>query len=216
MTQRLLIRVLLPGAFACLCACTAQRTEIEDIEPSGARVRSLDDFIKDYDSTVSVETTADGVPQTRINKRSTFQGKRFDMGGSPFEKKSFEDGDKQATVRKIFDAHGKTFGTKQWDGEFINSDFKHDMKPDFMNEDKGIARKVWQGEKREFERRAADESGLAYETSESDITTSQKDGIIEEGIQRGREKKIRIVPYRVDQQRSVEDIRSLLGRKPGE
>lgn len=210
------ICALLPGVLVCLCACTAQRTELGDIEPSGARVRSLDNYLDEYDSIASSETTPDGVPQTRINKRSKFQGKRYDMGGSPFEKKSFEDGGKEAAVRKIFDARGKTFGTKQWDGGFANSDYKHGMKPDFMNEDKGIARKDWQGEQREFERRAADESGLAYETAESAISTSQKDGIIEEGIQRGRSTKIRIVPYRDDQQRSVDDIRSLLGRKPGE
>lgn len=210
------IRALVPALLAGLCACTAQRTPIDDLEPSGARIGSIDQYMEGFDSSVTIEKSADGVPQTRVNKRSSFQGKTFDMGGSPFEKKSFEDGDKQASMRKIYDARGKTYGTKQWNGGFANSDFKHDMKPDFMKEDKGIARKEWQGERREFERRAADESGLAYETSESDIDTSQRDGIIEEGIRRGQMKKIRIVPYRVDQQRSVEDIRSLLGRQPGE
>lgn len=233
---------LLSGLVVCLCACTAQRAVVDDETPD--LVRKKEEWLKRYTKENKTqaaqsrltdeglrakadlaarflpstgERMVDGVPQTTSDKKSDFDGKRFDMSeGSPFGGKSFADGGKEAGARKIFDASNKSFGTKQWDGEFVNSEFRHDIRPDFMKEDRGIGRKVWQGGKEEFQRRAADETGLVYETSASDVTTSQRDGIIEEGVRRGESRKIRIVPYRDDQQRSVEDIRAILGRKPGE
>lgn len=242
MTPLFSIRALLPGVLACLCACTAQRSASDDETPD--LVRQKEEWLKRYKKEnkeeaaqsrltdanlrakaglaarflpVTGERMVDGVPQTTSDKKSDFEGKRFDMSeGSPFGKKSFAGSGKDAGARKIFDASGKNFGTKKWDGEFVNSEFRRDMRPDFMKEDRGIGRKAWQGRKEEFQRRAANETGLAYETSASGVTTSQKDAIIEEGVRRGESRKIRIVPYRDDQQRSVEDIRAILGRKPGE
>ncbi len=242
MTPPLTIRALYSGVLLCFCACTAQRSPVSDDVPDFARKK--EEWLKRYTMENKAETgssrltdeglqakanlaarflpatgerVVDGVPQTTSDKKSEFQGKRFDMSeGSMFGKKNFVDGGKGTGERKIFDASGKAFGTKKWDGEFVNNEFKHDIRPDFMKEDRGIGRKAWEGKKEEFRRRAADESGLSYETSASDVTTSQKDAIIEEGIRRGESRKIRIVPYRDDQQRSVEDIRAILGRKPGE
>lgn len=176
-----------------------------------------DHFLGDFDAMVRSAKTKDGVPQTVIDKQSSYQGKNFMMGNSLFETSETK-GSASEVSKKVFDSFDKKYKTRQWGGNYANEVFSKDIRPEFMNEGKGISRTEWGDAEKVISRRSSDVTGKMYDSGGEQYDTLKRDGIIEEGIERGRytTSKIKIVPYRVQQQRSVEDVRELLGRKPGE
>lgn len=225
----------LPVCLSALCAlvcCTPERSIVDDDDTtsgeSGEKMESQqfnrnrqvsleEHFLGNYDRSAHTVKGKDGVPQTVIDKSSSFQGKQYNMGGSPFALTEADE-EKKAVNRRIFDASDKRFKKKAWGGSRSNNQFSKDLQPDFMKEGKGVAREEWSGSGKKINRKSADEGNLAYDPGGENIDTSKRDGIIEEGIERGRRtsEKIKIVPYRAQQKRTVEDVRELLGRKPGE
>lgn len=207
-----------------LSGCATERTVLsDDGKPLLSENKKSEDgtleehFLGDFDAKVRSVKNQDGVPQTVIDKQSSFQGKSFMMANSPFDTTEIK-GSASEVNKKLFDSSDKKYQTRQWGRDYANEVFSKDIRPEFMNEGKGIARTEWEDAGKVISRRNADASGMVYDHGGEQYDTQKRDGIIEEGVERGRytTTKIKIVPYRVQQQRSVEDVRELLGRKPGE
>lgn len=220
------VQLLLFGvsALLILSSCELERTVLSDdgkpviSENKKSESGGLEEhFLSDFDAKVSSVKNKDGVPQTVIDKQSSYQGKNFLMQNSSFAATETK-GSNSEVNKKLFDSGDKKYKTEQWGGNYANEVFSKDIRPEFMNEGKGIARTEWEDAGKVISRRNSDIAGMVYDHGGEQFDTLKRDGMIEEGIERGRHttSKIKIVPYRVQQQRSVEDVRELLGRKPGE
>ena len=147
MPRRLFI--LLLTALLCGVGCTpirtvydAQGNEIKQDDSPGGEKDLMTTFEKRFEESFKVTKTKDGVPQTTSNKVSSFQryldASRRDE--TTFETGSFDTGKTLNLKDKNFgDSSRRVLTGKDGIEKKTNSMFSTDLRPDFMNESRGLS-----------------------------------------------------------------------------
>ncbi len=206
-----------------LPACKSVRTVydeggniVKESEHEGANETDLvSAFEKRFDASFSEKRNAQGVPESTSQRVSSFQ-KELDKARS-------SDDDRYGT--KIFGGsrrnesfsgryETKSYGErKEYDARGTSSRYSTDMRPDFMNENRGLAHKDYQGG--EYARYSGEgtyssEAGRTYATHASSYHHSQESGYFES--HRHDTPAPPIFDHKDVQTREIMNIRNILGR----
>ncbi len=206
-----------------LPACESVRTvydeggnEVKPNESEGATESDLfAAYEKRFNESFSEKRNEQGVPEATSRRVSSFQ-KELDNAreaDTPFASKSY-DGVKESNIG------GKTYaGTKLYDasktyeGSGVRSSITQDMKPDFMNENRGIAHRDYTGgisERNKYEGTYTDDAGHSYGTHASQYRREQESGYFES--HRHDTPAPPIYDHRSAQSKEIMNIRNILGR----
>ncbi len=216
--------LLLLASVLVLPACESVRTVYdedgkvvtEDDTPGANETDLVSAFEKRFDTAFSEKRNAQGVPEASSQRVSSFQ-KELDRARSTeedgYSTKLFG-GLKRDDSRDRSYSGVKDFGgNKQFaDGE-LRSRFSTDNRPDFMNENRGLAHKDYEGGKAVRymgEGSRSDDAGRVYDTPESRYQTDQQSGYFES--RRNDTPAPPIYDHRDVHTREIMNIRNILGR----
>ncbi len=211
--------------FACLLlpACETVRTVydeggnvVKQDESEGAReVDLFSAYEKRFDEAFSEKRNAQGVPEAKSGRVSAFQ-KELDAARStnnPYATKAFGGLKDDDSRSRSFNGSKVYSGGKVYEGGSTRSLFSRDMRPDFMNENRGIAHTDYPGgttARSRVEGVASDDAGRTYSTHASNYRREQESGYFE-GL-RDATPAPPIYDHRDTQTREIMNIRSILGR----
>ncbi|MBQ3526649.1 MAG: hypothetical protein IJA63_10275 [Akkermansia sp.] len=207
-----------------LASCKSVRTVYDEngkvvTETDGARQRSLNDYFTDeFDSRFSEKKNKDGVPEAASAKVSRYQ-KDIDAArrnDKTYTTDTYNPGGASSYAGKAYAAGRSDVKDKRYSGTHGSSAFSRDMRPDFMNEGRGISRtdNPYQGP--HFDSRYGGEGATnnardsRYTTSRSSVSTSDSNNYVEG--RRNKYGKPRIIGKDDYYRRTIEDTRTMLGR----
>ncbi len=205
-----------------LLSCETVRTvydeggnEVKQDNSEGARESDLfSAYEKRFDESFSEKKNAQGVPEAQSRRVSGFQ-RELDSArdtNNPYATKSFG-GTKESNLRdkdfkgtKIYSG-GKTYGLSR-----TESAISRDMRPDFMNESRGIAHDQYQGTlgRSGSEGTYTDAYDETYGTHASNYRREQESGYFES--LRNQTPAPPIYDHRDTQTKEIMNIRNILGR----
>ncbi len=209
---------------ACLLlpACKTVRTvydesgnEVKQHEGEGARESDLfSAYEKRFDEAFSEKKNAQGVPEAKSRRVSSFQ-RELDSArdtDNPYATKSFG-GTKESSLRdKGFNGSKVYAGGKVYEGGSRQSAITRDMRPDFMNDNHGIAHEDYKGPLG----RSGSEGSYTksfeetYSTHASSYRREQESGYFES--LRDQTPAPPIYDHRDTQTKEIMNIRNILGR----
>lgn len=205
---------LLLFASVFLAACTPERTILYDDSPTGGLQELKNNgtvFVngkRQGDRRAEFETlmNPNGIPQTKMDKVSAFQGKQFEFGGDTagFGSKDASD----AYRKKSFDQANKQFATRSWDGR-KDSPIVSVETPDFVKLQRPVEKTEWKNNKDAFVMNPSEFSGRKYDTR-GRVFEKRSDGLIEEKIKASPEPTI--TDWKEQQLRELQEART--GWKP--
>ncbi len=206
-------------ATALLPSCQTVRTVYDENgkkveEHEGARVSDMYSRMDEkFNAAFSEQRNAQGVPETKSKRVSSFQ-RDIDnarSADSPFATKAFGDRKDSALAGKAFDGSKGFSGSKRFEGS-RSSSISTDMRPDFMNESKGLAHRDYQGAtgRSYSEGIYTDDYGHGFATHASDYRRDQESGYFESRRDRTPAPPIR--DHRDEQTKEIMNFRNILGR----
>ncbi len=204
---------------ALLPSCKSVRTVYDENgkevkEQEGARVSDMYSRMDEkFNAAFSETRNAQGVPETKSKRVSSFQ-RDIDKARSadtPYATKAFGDRRDSFLAGKAYDVGKEYSGNKRFSGS-RSSSISTDMRPDFMNQHRGIAHRDYQGDMgRSFaEGRYTDDTGRSYSTHASTYRRDSQSGYFE-----GRRDKTPAPPirdHRSEQTKEIMNFRNILGR----
>ncbi len=166
-----------------------------------------------FNAAFSETRNAQGVPETKSKRVSSFQ-RDIDAARSadtPFATKSFGDRRSSDLAGRAFDGSKSFDGNKRFEGS-RSSSISTDMRPDFMNESKGIAHRDYKGDLGRYgaEGLYTDDSGRSYGTHASNYGRDQESGYFESRRDKTPAPPIR--DHRSEQTKEIMNFRNILGR----
>ncbi len=206
-----------------LLSCESVRTVYDeggnvvkpDEEGGAAETDLFSAYEKRFDEAFSEKRNAQGVPEAKSGRVSSFQ-KELDSArdkGNPYATKAFG-GLKEDDSRSRSFSGSKVFaGGKSFEGSRTQSAITRDMRPDFMNESRGIAHGEYAGglsERSHLEGTYTDDAGRSYGTQASNYRREQESGYFES--LRHATPAPPIYDHREKQTKEIMNIRSILGR----
>ncbi len=215
-----LIPALLAGLL--LPACEPVRTIYDEggniVKPQegdGAQESDLfAAFEKRFDESFSEKRNAQGVPEATSRRVSGFQ-KELESArntDSPYRTKAYGALKEDDSRSRSFTGTKIYAGGKVYAGSRTESAISRDMRPDFMNESRGIAHSEYEGElgRSALEGVHTDACGRTYGTHASSYKREQESGYFES--HRHDTPAPPIYNYRDRQTRDIMNIRHILGR----
>ncbi len=214
--------LLLLSASLLLPSCETVRTvydeggnEVKQDESEGARESDIfSAYEKRFDESFSEKKNAQGVPEAKSRRVSGFQ-RELDSArdtDNPYATKSFG-GLKESNLRdKGFTGTKIYSGGKAYEVSRTQSAITRDMRPDFMNESRGIAHESYQGARRRSSSEGSytDDGDETYGTHASSYRREQESGYFES--LRDQTPAPPIYDHRDTQTREIMNIRNILGR----
>ncbi len=172
-------------------------------------------FEKRFDESFSEKKNAQGVPEARSRRVSSFQ-KELDSSrdaGMAYMTKAFG-GTKEFSGRSSYGGTKVYDGRKEYEGGSAQSSITKDMKPDFMNRNRGLAHEDYQGDGLDRRDRAegvyTDDHDASYTTRTSSYRRDEESGYFESRRDRTPAPPIR--DHRSQQTKDIMNIRNILGR----
>ncbi len=207
---------------ACLPACTPVRTvydeggnEVKPDTSEGAKESDLfSAYEKRFDEAFSEKRNAQGVPEAKSGRVSAFQ-RELDSArktDNPYATKSFG-GLREADMRSRSFSGTKVYAEgKVFTGGRTESAITRDMRPDFMNANRGIAHEDYKGDlgRSSSENRQTDAYGRSFGTHASNYRREQESGYFES--HRDDTPAPPIFDHRDTQTKEIMNIRNILGR----
>ncbi len=206
-------------AAALLPSCKTVRTVYDENgqkveEREGARESDMYSRMDEkFNAAFSEQRNAQGVPETKSKRVSSFQRDidKARTADSPFATKAFGERRDSALAGRAFDGSKGFDGTKRFEGS-RSSSITTDMRPDFMNDNKGLAHRDYQGDTgRSFaEGVYTDDFGRGYDTHASTYRRDQESSYFEGRRDRTPAPPIR--DHRDEQTKEIMNFRNILGR----
>ncbi len=207
---------------ASLLSCETVRTVYDEggnvvkpDESEGARESDLfSAYEKRFDESFSEKKNAQGVPEAKSRRVSSFQ-RDLDSArdtDNPYATKSFG-GLKESSLKDSRFGGSKVYaGGKVYEGSRTQSAITRDMRPDFMNENRGIAHESYQGDlgRSHSEGSYTEAWQGTYSTRASSYRREQESGYFES--LRDQTPAPPIYDHRSQQTKEIMNIRSILGR----
>ncbi len=205
-----------------LPACQTVRTvydeggnEVKQDEREGARESDLfSAYEKRFDESFSEKKNAQGVPEAKSRRVSSFQ-KELDTArdtDNPYATRSFGGLKESGLGSNRFGGSKVYAGGKVYEGGSTQSAITRDMRPDFMNENRGLAHKDYTGPqgRSRSEGTYTDAWEGAYATHASSYRREQESGYFES--LRDQTPAPPIYDHRDTQTKEIMNIRNILGR----
>lgn len=223
MQQRIAPFALL-ALLLCGGACTPVRTIYDEQgnvvtnDAPGGEKDLVSAYEKKFNESFSVTKTKDGVPQTTSSKVSRFQ-KELDNArktDTTFSTGSFDTGKRLDLRSQGADGLSKRFYSGKDDIEKpVNSMYSTDLRPDFMNETKGLGldrRYMTPSNSRShMEGIVSHDSGTSHNLDDTvPYQTSESSTYVE--TRRNKRGEPTIIPFREYQKQQIFKLRDLLGR----
>ncbi len=201
--------LLLTAVF--LVSCTPERTILYDSTPTGGLQELKDNgtvFVngkRQGDRRAEFESlmNPNGIPQTKMDKVSAFQGKQFAFGS---DSTGFGSKDASDSYRKkSFDQANKQFATRAWDGRKA-SPMASVETPDFVKLQRPVEKAEWQNNKDAFVMNPSEFSGRRYDAG-GRAFEKRSDGLIEEKIRSNPAPTV--IDWKEQQLRELQESRAL-------
>ncbi len=213
-------RLFTLAATALLLSCESVRTVYDENgkevrESEGARVSDMYSRMDEkFNAAFSETRNAQGVPETKSKRVSSFQRDIDDArkADSPFATKAFGGSRSSDLQGRAFEGGSIGFtGSKRFEGS-RSSSITTDMRPDFMNEHRGLAHRDYKGSSARSlsEGSYTDDAGRAYGTHASSYRRDQKSGYFEHHRNDTPPPPIR--DHRDTQTKEIMNFRNILGR----
>ncbi len=207
---------------ASLTACQTVRTVYDEggnvVKEDGSEGARESDLLaayeKRFDESFSEKKNAQGVPEAKSRRVSAFQ-RELDSArdtDNPYATKSFG-GLKESGLRSRSYGATKVYsGGKAYEGSRTQSAITRDMRPDFMNENHGIAHEDYKGSRgrSSLEGSYTEDYSDSYGTKSSSYRRDQESGYFES--LRDQTPAPPIYDHRDTQTRDIMNIRNILGR----
>ncbi len=207
---------------ACLASCESVRTVydeggnvVKEDEGEGARESDLfAAYEKRFDESFSEKKNAQGVPEAKSRRVSAFQ-RELDSArdaDTPYATKQFGNLKESSLKDSRYGGTRIYSGGKVYEGSSTQSAITRDMRPDFMNANRGIAHESYQGDlsRSSSEGIYTDAMQGTYSTNASSYRREQESGYFES--LRDQTPAPPIYDHREQQTREIMNIRNILGR----
>lgn len=201
------------AAAGLLCSCATERTITTKLPNSQERSMTEDernkmaeaDLMDRFAGGFGMKRDKDGTSKIVSEKRSSFEGQRYDGNTSEVERKAFET---KAFDKKEFADAKNRFDTKTWDGAKSFTDGKMDT-PAFITQAKGVETRSWQEASKQYATRTAEQQGLQW----SDAGKKMSYGVNQD-IEAKRKSftQPNIINARESQARTIQETREMMGR----
>lgn len=198
-------------AAAGLCSCATERTVKTSLQPrqrpdSEKTDKELMDALEaKFAGGFGVQRGKDGDSKMVSDKRSSFEGLRYNGDTSGFEKKAFAT---TAFEKKKFDGASTKFETKQWDGVKSFTEGKLDT-PDFIAHAKGVNTPSWQDGAKQYATRQSGFQEQAWKDAEKKVAHTVNRDI---EAKRNSIEQPSIMNARQAQARTIQETREMMGR----
>ncbi len=213
---------IVPLLACLLAACQSVRTVYDEggnvVKPDGDGATETDLFSayeKRFNESFSEKKNKEGVPETTSHRVSGFQ-KELDNArklDTPYSTKAFGGVEESDASHKLFGGTKVYNANKEYGGSGVQSAITRDMRPDFMNGNRGLAHKDYVGgltERSSSEGTHADMFSGTYSTNESRYRREQESGYFES--HRNDTPAPPIIDHRSQQTKEIMNVRNILGR----
>lgn len=212
--NKVVIRFQLPLVIiitsATLIACSSEKTVSSKLPQASDKFaddgsKSETDLLDRFAGGFSVGKDDQGNTRMISEKRSSFEGIRYDGDTNAIDKKVF---DKKEYEHKMFDGGNTKYETKSWDGvkNFTDPNLKT---PEFITQAKNNFRKDWSNSSKKFETSTSDFQNKTWADGTKKFDhTLYKDVI-------NKRKSFRqpdIISTKNSQAKSIEETRAMMGR----
>ena len=155
--------------------------------------------------TPKVWTDKEGNTKMVSQKRSSFEGLRYNGDMSQFEKKAFET---TAFEKKKFDGAATQFETRKWDGVKSFTDGKLET-PDFIARAKGVNTQSWQDASKQYATQQSDLQGRSWKEADKHLGRT-----VNRDIEAKRQsfEQPTMMSARQAQARTIQETREMMGR----
>lgn len=186
---------------ALLCSC-AQRTTKNHLEKSPDEPS----LVKRLEGGFSYKKDAFGNLTVVSDKRSAFEGDKFDPKGNPLARKEFKT---EKFDTKTYEDFDKNFETAAWKG---NKSYEQGnlSTPEFITKAKGVSTKTWEDRNKSFETKVAAQQNKSYEGFNKQFQT-KKNAFVEE--KKNNFERPVIMSSGEHQATTISETRSMLGRE---
>lgn len=206
----------------CMMSCRSERTVYDQYgnvvkESVPGEEKDIYTVMEErFDAAFSEKKNKDGVPETASSRVSRYQ-RDIDnarTGGKQFLTKAFTASSESGIRDKVYGESGKDFGGRKTFAGIKNDTYSRDLRPDFLNENRGLAHKDYMGshigKRSGWENRASADSGERYYAPLSQYNGHERSTYIQSRESR-REQPL-IYDHQNQGTKSIEDTRRLLGR----
>lgn len=205
------IQRLLLLAAAGLCACATERTVTTNFQPKPrpdsekTDAELMDALEKKFAGGFGKQTDKEGNTKMVSQKRSSFEGLRYNGDMSQIEKKAFQT---TAFEKKQFDGASTRFETKTWDGVKSFTDGKLET-PDFITHAKGVNTHSWQEASKQYATQQSDFQGRSWKEADKHLGHT-----INHDVETKRQNfgQPAIMSARQSQARTIQETREMMGR----
>lgn len=205
------IQHILLIAAAGLCSCATERTVTTSMQPkqrpdsAKTDAELMDALEAKFAGGFGQQTDKEGNTTMVSQKRSSFEGLRYNGDTSQLEKKAFET---TAFEKKKFDGASTQFETKKWDGVKSFTEGKMDT-PDFIAHAKGVNTRSWQDASKQYATGKSDLEGRTWKGADKHL-----DRTVNKDIEARRQsfEQPSIMSARQAQARTIQETREMMGR----
>ena len=205
------IQHILLIAAAGLCSCATERTVTTSLQPkqrpdsAKTDAELMDALEAKFAGGFGQQTDKEGKTKMVSQKRSSFEGLRYNGDMSQFEKKAFET---TAFEKKKFDGAATQFETRKWDGVKSFTDGKLET-PDFIARAKGVNTQSWQDASKQYATQQSDLQGRSWKEADKHLGRT-----VNRDIEAKRQsfEQPTMMSARQAQARTIQETREMMGR----
>lgn len=205
------IQYLLIIAAAVLSSCATERTVTTSMQPKQrpdsekTDAELMDALEAKFAGGFGQQKDKEGNTTMVSQKRSSFEGFRYNGDMSQVEKKAFET---TAFEKKKFDGAAAKFETKKWDGVKSFTEGKLET-PDFIAHAKGMNTQSWQDASKQYATQQSDLQGRSWKEADKHLGRT-----INRDIETKRKnfEQPTMMSARQAQARTIQETREMMGR----
>lgn len=197
-------------AAAGLCSCATERAVTNTLRTNPERTAKTDaelskELLDRFAGGFGVAQGKDGDAKMVSDKRSSFEGLRYNGDTSEFQKKAFAT---TAFEKKKFEGASAKFETRQWDGVKSFTEGKMDT-PDFIAHARGVKTESWEEASKQYATRKSDFQEHAWKDAGKQVAHT-----INQDIEAKRQnfEQPAIMNARQAQARTIQETREMMGR----
>lgn len=197
-------------AAAGLSSCATERTVTNTLRTNPERSAKTDEelskeLLDRFAGGFGVKRGKDGDAKMVSDRRSSFEGLRYNGDTSEFEKKAFAT---TAFEKKKFEGASSKFETRQWDGVKSFTEGKMDT-PDFIAHARGVNTQTWEGASKQYATRKSDFQEHAWKDAGKQVAHTANQDI---ETKRQNFEQPAIMNARQAQARTIQETREMMGR----